>query len=180
MTNTFMLNGDRAPEEIIASVKNGIYAPFFGGGQVDITSGKFVFSCTEAWRIENGKITHPLKGAMLIGHGPDALTKISMIGNDMKLDPWHRHLRQRGSRRAGRRRAADDPAQRHHRRRITSRLTRLETPHESHEKSVPEKIILENCAERRILFIFTPTKAIRPANGYIITEAMIISGDDLQ
>ena len=87
MTNTFMLNGDRAPEEIIASVKNGIYAPFFGGGQVDITSGKFVFSCTEAWRIENGKITHPLKGAMLIGHGPDALTKISMIGNDMKLDP---------------------------------------------------------------------------------------------
>ena len=87
MTNTFMLNGDSTPEEIIASVKNGIYAPFFGGGQVDITSGKFVFSCTEAWRIENGKITHPLKGAMLIGHGPDALTKISMIGNDMKLDP---------------------------------------------------------------------------------------------
>ena len=86
MTNTFMLGGSVAPQDIIASVKKGIYAPFFGGGQVDITSGKFVFSCIEAYRIENGKITHPLKGAMLIGHGPDALKKISLIGNDMQLD----------------------------------------------------------------------------------------------
>ena len=86
MTNTFMLAGDKPKDEIIASVKSGIYAPFFGGGQVDITSGKFVFSCTEAYKIENGKITTPLKGAMLIGHGPEALKKITMIGNDMALD----------------------------------------------------------------------------------------------
>ena len=86
MTNTYMLGGDRAPEEILASVKNGIYAVQFGGGQVDITSGKFVFSCTEAYRIEDGKLGAPIKGATLIGNGPDAMTKISMIGNDMKLD----------------------------------------------------------------------------------------------
>ena len=86
MTNTFMLAGDKTKEEIISSVKSGIYAPFFGGGQVDITSGKFVFSCTEAYKIENGKITTPLKGAMLIGHGPQALKKITMVGNDMALD----------------------------------------------------------------------------------------------
>jgi TldD protein len=87
MTNTYMLNGDKDPQEIIASVKNGLYAVNFGGGQVDITNGKFVFSTAEAYMIENGKITHAVKGATLIGNGPDALTRISMIGNDMKLDP---------------------------------------------------------------------------------------------
>ncbi len=87
MTNTYMLDGEQDPDEIIASVKNGVYATSFGGGQVDITSGKFVFQCTEAYRIENGKIGAPLKGATLIGNGPDVLTKVSMIGNDMKLDP---------------------------------------------------------------------------------------------
>ncbi|HKA45356.1 MAG TPA: metalloprotease TldD [Burkholderiales bacterium] len=87
MTNTYMLNGDRPREEIIASVKGGIYAVNFGGGQVDITSGKFVFSASEAYVIENGKLTHPVKGATLIGNGPDALTRVAMIGNDMALDP---------------------------------------------------------------------------------------------
>ncbi len=86
MTNTYMLAGDRDPAEILASVKNGIYAVSFGGGQVDITSGKFVFQCTEAYRVENGKVGAPLKGAMLIGNGPDALTRLSMIGNDLTLD----------------------------------------------------------------------------------------------
>ena len=87
MTNTYMLNGDKDPQEIIASVKHGLYAVNFGGGQVDITSGKFVFSTAEAYMIEDGKITHPVKGATLIGNGPDVLTRISMIGNDMALDP---------------------------------------------------------------------------------------------
>jgi len=87
MTNTMMLNGDKTREEIIASVKHGLYAANFGGGQVDITSGKFVFSTTEAYLIEDGKITVPVKGATLIGNGPDALTRISMIGNDLALDP---------------------------------------------------------------------------------------------
>jgi TldD protein len=86
MTNTFMTAGDKTPEEIIASVDKGIYAVSFGGGQVDITSGKFVFGCTEAYMIENGKVTRPIKGAMLIGNGPDAMHRVSMIGNDMKLD----------------------------------------------------------------------------------------------
>ncbi|MEN9895393.1 MAG: Zn-dependent protease protein, partial [Pseudomonadota bacterium] len=86
MTNTYMLSGDKTPDEIIASVKKGIYAVSFGGGQVDITSGKFVFGCTEAYLIENGKIGAPVKGAMLIGNGPDSMSRISMIGNDMKLD----------------------------------------------------------------------------------------------
>ena len=86
MTNTYMLGGQHTPEEIIASVKYGIYAPNFSGGQVDITNGKFVFSSSEAYLIENGKITAPIKGATLIGNGPDALTKIKMIGNDMQLD----------------------------------------------------------------------------------------------
>src|SRR6186997_2242187 len=86
MTNTFMLDGDRDPQEIIASVKNGLYAVNFGGGQVDITNGKFVFSASEAYVIENGKATYPVKGATLIGNGPDALTRVSMIGNDMALD----------------------------------------------------------------------------------------------
>ena len=87
MTNTYMLNGDKDPEEIIRSVKKGLYAANFGGGQVDITSGKFVFSTAEAYLIENGKVTRPVKGATLIGNGPDALTRVSMIGNDMALDP---------------------------------------------------------------------------------------------
>ena len=86
MTNTYMLAGPHVPEEIIASVDKGLYAPNFGGGQVDITSGKFVFSASEAYLIENGKITAPVKGAMLIGDGPEALTQISMIGNDLELD----------------------------------------------------------------------------------------------
>ena len=86
MTNTFMLGGHDSPEEIISSVKKGIYAANFGGGQVDITSGKFVFSASEAYLIENGRITQPVKGATIIGNGPDALTRVSMIGHDMKLD----------------------------------------------------------------------------------------------
>jgi TldD protein len=86
MTNTCMLNGDKDPQEIIKSVKKGLYAVNFGGGQVDITSGKFVFSAAEAWMIEDGKLTYPVKGATLIGNGPDVLTRVSMIGNDMALD----------------------------------------------------------------------------------------------
>ncbi|MDP2124645.1 MAG: metalloprotease TldD [Parvibaculum sp.] len=87
MTNTYMLSGNREADEILSSVKKGLYAVSFGGGQVDITSGKFVFTCTEAYLIENGKIGAPVKGATLIGNGPDVLTRVSMIGNDMKLDP---------------------------------------------------------------------------------------------
>ena len=86
MTNTYMLGGTHEPEEILASVKNGIYATSFGGGQVDITSGKFVFSCTEAFEIKDGKLGAPLKGATLIGTGPESMQRISMIGNDMALD----------------------------------------------------------------------------------------------
>ncbi len=86
MTNTYMLNGTMAPEEIIKSVKKGLYAVNFGGGQVDITSGKFVFSAAEAWMIEDGKLTYPVKGATLIGNGPDVLKRVTMIGNDMALD----------------------------------------------------------------------------------------------
>ena len=86
MTNTYMLDGDKEPAEILSSVKKGIYAVNFGGGQVDITSGKFVFTCTEAYMIEDGKQGAPVKGATLIGNGPDVLTKVSMIGNDSKLD----------------------------------------------------------------------------------------------
>ncbi len=87
MTNTYMMNGNHTPEEIIASVKRGIYAVNFGGGQVDITSGKFVFSASEAYKIENGKITVPVKGATLIGVGPKAMQNVKMIGDDMALDP---------------------------------------------------------------------------------------------
>jgi TldD protein len=87
MTNTYMLAGNHDPKEIIASVKNGLYAVNFGGGQVDITSGKYVFQCTEAYRIENGKVGAPVKGAMLIGNGPTDLHRISMVGNDFALDP---------------------------------------------------------------------------------------------
>ena len=87
MTNTTMLNGDKSVDEIIASVKKGIYAVNFGGGQVDITNGKFVFSMSEAYLIEDGRVTHPVKGATLIGSGPEAMNQVSMIGNDMRLDP---------------------------------------------------------------------------------------------
>jgi TldD protein len=87
MTNTTMLNGGLSAEEIIKSVKKGIYAVNFGGGQVDITNGKFVFSMSEAYLIENGKVTAPVKGATLIGSGPEAMQQVSMIGNDMRLDP---------------------------------------------------------------------------------------------
>lgn len=86
MTNTYMLGGAHDPRDIIASVKDGVYAVNFGGGQVDITSGKFVFSASEAYKIENGKLAYPIKGATFMGNGPDALTRIRMVGNDMKLD----------------------------------------------------------------------------------------------
>jgi TldD protein len=86
MTNTYMLAGDRTKEEIVGSIKRGLYATNFGGGQVDITSGKFVFSASEAFWVENGKVQYPVKGATIIGNGPDALTRISMIGNDLQLD----------------------------------------------------------------------------------------------
>ena len=86
MTNTYMLGGDMPPEEIVASIQKGLYATHFGGGQVDITSGKFVFSASQAYWVENGKIQYPVKGATLVGNGPDALTRVSLIGNDMALD----------------------------------------------------------------------------------------------
>ncbi|MEQ9814170.1 MAG: metalloprotease TldD [Azospirillaceae bacterium] len=87
MTNTYMMGGDRTREEILASVKKGLYAVNFGGGQVDITNGKFVFAATEAYLIEDGRVTAPVKGATIIGNGPDALTKVTMVGDDMALDP---------------------------------------------------------------------------------------------
>jgi TldD protein len=86
MTNTYMLAGNKAPQEIVASIKKGLYATNFGGGQVDITSGKFVFSASQAYWVENGKIQYPVKGATLVGNGPDALTRVTMIGNDLALD----------------------------------------------------------------------------------------------
>jgi TldD protein len=86
MTNTYMLSGDKSPEEIIGSIKKGLYAANFGGGQVDITSGKFVFSASQAYWVENGQIQYPVKGATLVGSGPESLKKVSLIGNDMKLD----------------------------------------------------------------------------------------------
>ena len=86
MTNTYMLAGDKAPQEIVASMKKGLYATNFGGGQVDITSGKFVFSASQAYWVENGKIQYPVRGATLVGNGPDALTRVTMIGNDLALD----------------------------------------------------------------------------------------------
>jgi TldD protein len=86
MTNTFMLAGASDPGDILRSVKNGLYAVSFGGGQVDITNGKFVFSASEAYLIEDGQVTRPVKGATLIGNGPDVLTRVSMVGADLKLD----------------------------------------------------------------------------------------------
>jgi TldD protein len=87
MTNTYMLSGDADPADIVAEVKDGIYAVGFGGGQVDITSGKFVFSCTEAYRVKDGKVVAPVKGATLIGDGPTSLRQVRAVGNDMALDP---------------------------------------------------------------------------------------------
>ena len=87
MTNTFMLGGKAEPEQMLAELKDGVYATNFGGGQVDITSGKFVFQCTEAYRVRDGKVEEPLKGVTLIGDGPTVLTQIKHVGNDMKLDP---------------------------------------------------------------------------------------------
>jgi TldD protein len=86
MTNTYMLAGPHTPQEILASIKRGIYATHFGGGQVDITSGKFVFSASQAFWVENGKILYPVKGATLVGNGPEAMNRVSMIGNDLALD----------------------------------------------------------------------------------------------
>ena len=82
----YLLGGNKSPEEIVATIKKGLYADNFGGGQVDITSGKFVFSASQAYWVENGQIQYPVKGATLVGNGPDSLTRVSMIGNDMKLD----------------------------------------------------------------------------------------------
>ncbi len=86
MTNTYMLAGERDPGEIIASVGKGLYAVNFSGGQVDITSGRFVFSASEAYLIENGKVTRPVRGATLIGNGPDVMNRVSMVGDDLRLD----------------------------------------------------------------------------------------------
>jgi TldD protein len=86
MTNTYMMSGNKTPEEIIKTVKNGVYAVDFSGGQVDITSGKFTFSCTEAYKIIDGKVEQPIKGATLIGNGPDVLKRVSMVGNDSAMD----------------------------------------------------------------------------------------------
>ena len=107
MTNTYMLAGQDSPEDIIKSVKYGVYAVNFGGGQVDITNGKFVFSASEAYMIEDGKITSPLKNATLIGNGPDVLTRVSMVGSDLQLDEGVGHLRQRWTVGAGGRRDSD-------------------------------------------------------------------------
>ena len=86
MTNTYMLGGDKDPNEILQSMKKGLYAVNFGGGQVDISNGKFVFAATEAYWVENGKIQYPVKGATIIGNGPESLKQVSMIGNDLQLD----------------------------------------------------------------------------------------------
>jgi TldD protein len=86
MTNTYMLGGSRSSQEIVASLKRGLYATNFGGGQVDITSGKFVFSASQAWWVENGQLLYPVKGATIVGNGPQALKRVTMIGNDLKLD----------------------------------------------------------------------------------------------
>ena len=117
MTNTYMLAGTRDPQEIIAAVKDGIYAVHFGGGQVEITSGKYVFECTEAYRIENGKVGAPIKGAMLIGNGPTDLNRISMIGNDLALDEGIGTCGKNGQGVAGGRRPADAAHGPHHGRR---------------------------------------------------------------
>ena len=107
MTNTFMLAGESDPEEIIRSVPKGLYCANFGGGQVDITSGNFVFSASESYLIEDGKITRPVRNATLIGNGPEALKYVSMVGNDLQARRRHRRLRQGRAERAGGRRHSD-------------------------------------------------------------------------
>ena len=107
MTNTFLLAGNDDPEEIIKSVKRGVYAKRFGGGQVNISNGDFVFALTESYLIEDGKLTAPLKGVNLIGNGPDVLRKVTMLGNDFELSRRHLDLRQGRPVGAGRRRHAD-------------------------------------------------------------------------
>ena len=114
MTNTVMLAGPHSPDEMIRSVRRGLYAVNFGGGQVDITSGKFVFSASEAYLIEDGKVTAPVKGATLIGNGPDALTKVDHGRQRHGARSGNRHLRQERTGRAGRRRPADTEAERPH------------------------------------------------------------------
>src|SRR5262245_45842959 len=115
ITNTYMLASDRDPGEIIAAVKSGIFAVNFGGGQVDITNGKYVFNVVEAYKIENGKLGAPLKGAMLIGNGPTDLNKITLVGNDLRLEDRHRDLRQERPGRPRRRRPAHPADERHYR-----------------------------------------------------------------
>ena len=107
MTNTFMLAGESDPADIIRSVPKGLYCANFGGGQVDITSGNFVFSASESYLIEDGKLTRPVRDATLIGNGPEALKYVSMVGNDLQAGRRHRHLRQRRPERAGGRRHSD-------------------------------------------------------------------------
>ncbi len=114
MTNTFMLAGQDDPQDILRSVKRGLYAKHFGGGQVDITSGKFVFSATEAYLIEDGKVGAPVVGATLIGNGPDVLTKVTRIGHDLQARRGRRHLPEGGPERAGGRGPAHDPRLRDH------------------------------------------------------------------
>ena len=137
MTNTYMLAGEHDPKEIIASVKNGLYAVNFGGGQVDITSGKFVFQCTEAYQIENGKVGAPVKGAMLIGNGPTDLHRITHDRQRLRARSRHRHLRQERPGRAGRRRPADAAHGRDHRRR--HRVTDSELQCRSHGRNAPQR-----------------------------------------
>ena len=108
MTNTFMMAGESAPEDIIKSVKKGLYAVHFGGGQVDITSGKFVFSASEAYLIEDGQLTAPVKGATLIGDGPTVLRQVTAVGNDLEAGSGRRHLRQGRPDDSGQRRPSDD------------------------------------------------------------------------
>ena len=117
MTNTILLAGPHDPEEILKSVKRGVFAKKFGGGQVDISNGDFVFSLTESYLVEDGKITAPLKGVNLIGNGPDVLRKVTMLGNDVETSRRHLDLRQGRAERARRRRLPDDQDQRDHRRR---------------------------------------------------------------
>ena len=107
MTNTFMLAGESDPEEIVKSVKSGLYCATFGGGQVDITSGNFVFSASESYLIEDGKLTRPVRGATLIGNGPEALKHVSMVGQRSETRRRHRHLRQGRTERARGRRHSD-------------------------------------------------------------------------
>ncbi len=114
MTNTMMLDGKHDPQEILGSVRSGLYAVNFGGGQVDITSGKFVFHCTEAYKLENGKVGAPVKGAMIIGSGAEALKRISMVGNDSKLEFGHRDVWQTGTGSSSRRWPADVAFGSHH------------------------------------------------------------------